>query len=192
MADGYKATTDYADLSAEDKAIVDALIDAQNATGNVSAALESTSAVTVEYTPVEAEDDAEESAADDTVVEVGATHTIKFQPGDTNFINGLSWADWKTDAMEDGFKDSVAYTELSNFAMALIDSLITVQSALGDNSAEINSMNSGGRQIIEWTDEVPAVDITEKVYFEASVSDTTTVGGVTWTDLQVTAMDAGY
>jgi len=154
MADGYKATSAYTDLSAEDKAIVCALIAAQDATGNVSAALESTSAVTVEWFEAEEESVEEESAADETVeeeevVEVGATHTLSFIFDNDNFIGGLSWADWKTDenAMEFGLSLNPAYTELSNMAKALIDSHRDAQ--LVDDTTECYGINDD-----EWAGEI--------------------------------------
>ena len=49
MAEFYSISEAYYLLSAKDKAIANALIAAQNATGNVSAALESETSVTVEY-----------------------------------------------------------------------------------------------------------------------------------------------
>ena len=172
-----------------DKAIVCALIDAQNALGDVSAELTNTESTSIEY---EVSD--EEEATEPNVVEASSEETLDiFLQIFATIVNDEEMAVYIDDVDGYGiitdtasFKQSADYTDLPAFSKAVLDAFIT---AYGTNQAEIEG-DDGYRVTITWTDD----DNTDFGDFQYPVilTDDTVVNGMTWTDLKEVAMSEGY
>lgn len=123
MAEGFKVTDDFAAYSAEDRAIICAFIDAQNAAG-ASEALVGTNEVEVDY-------------VDEPLPEVPVdpkTHTLMITPDDANVVYAFDaiWGDYKSTAMKYGWDQDAVIKVLPNFERAVIEAHQQAQFDSGD------------------------------------------------------------
>ena len=178
--DGYKATTDYTDLSAEDQAILDALIEAQTALGDDAAVLTSSGTVEVEYTIPPPEP-----------VPEPVTLELTLELSDSNTIAGMAWADWKAMAMLFGFDQTSDYTDASNLDQALFDAHIAAQFAAG-NTSDLPPTGEDATQVeLTWTEDGSNA-ATGSTTVQVVLNDLTEVGGTDWADLKADAMSVDY
>jgi hypothetical protein len=179
MAEGYKETDDYTSLSALDAAIVDALIAAQTELGDDAAELVGSGSVEIDYV----------EPVPEPPVEL-PTLQLYVSLKDENTIAGTTWTDWKTTAMEFGFEQSTAFTELSNLDQALLTAHQAAQFATTVNDGPLGDGDDVQAEVT-WTED-ESNDATGSTDVCIYLNDLTEVGGMDWQDLRVTAMSADY
>ena len=138
MDASYLLTDSYTTLIADDKDLLDALIAAQTAQGG-----------------------------EDTLVSTFVSTDLT----DTTVIGDTTWADLRFTAMTVGFQMTTTYTDLTAEDSALVDALIAAQTTQGYSEDLL-----GASPYTTGND----------------YTDLTTVAGISWADLKLSAMDASY